>query len=63
MRRTNPERAYLVDDQIDHLRPNSSKKIYPMLPLWGYIKREWIHAAEGIALIEPEDLEKLFRGL
>jgi len=56
-------RAWFIDDQIDHLRPNRCERIYPMLAAWGYIREEWRRTAHGVELLDAAGMLELFARL
>ena len=56
-------RAFFVDDQIDHLRPNSDENVTPVLAAWGYIKEDWLTNPRGLLVLDRAAAAKLFSGL
>jgi phosphoglycolate phosphatase-like HAD superfamily hydrolase len=52
------DKAFFVDDQIDHLKGNNDPRIEPLLADWGYVKPEWLKQDE-VKIISKEKMEIL----
>jgi hypothetical protein len=61
--RSGASRAFFVDDQIDHLRPNRDRNIFPVLAAWGYIKKDWLSNPRDILVCSGDAADRLFAGL
>jgi phosphoglycolate phosphatase-like HAD superfamily hydrolase len=51
-------RALFIDDQIDHLAPESSRdpRIVGCLATWGYVQQQWLRDPLGVELLYPNRL-------
>ena len=49
------ERALFIDDQIDHLAPDSARdpRIDGCLASWGYVQKQWLEDPRGVELLYP----------
>ena len=56
-------RAYLVEDQIDHIRDNPYPEVEVRLATWGYVRPEWLTPPLAATLLTPEGFEELLDGL
>jgi phosphoglycolate phosphatase-like HAD superfamily hydrolase len=63
MRRKGIRRALFVDDQLDHLRPESQSRdaakpaVSMALASWGYLREEWLRdLPQGVELLHPAAL-------
>lgn len=56
-------RAFLLDDQIEHLSGNRDPRIQTFLCLWGYIKEEWSIGSKNIKPLTTEGFTRLINDL
>jgi phosphoglycolate phosphatase-like HAD superfamily hydrolase len=56
-------RAYLVEDQIDHIKGNTNKRVEGRLATWGYVRKEWLTPPLAAPLITPEEFLALVEDL
>jgi phosphoglycolate phosphatase-like HAD superfamily hydrolase len=49
------ERALFIDDQIDHLAPDSARdpRITGCLASWGYVQPQWLEDPRGVEVLHP----------
>ncbi len=49
------ERALFIDDQIDHLAPDSARdpRITGCLASWGYVQQQWLENPRGVEVLHP----------
>ncbi len=52
--------AVLIDDQIDHLRPNEYRHIGVVLAAWGFVKPEWI-TGNSLPVLDGNDAHEYLR--
>lgn len=50
-------KAVFIDDQIDHIKDCTDKRIECFLPSWGFVQKEWLEIAP---VIDPEQTTTLF---
>lgn len=60
---TNSNRAFFLDDQIEHLSGNRDPRIQTFLCLWGYIKEEWLTGNKDIKPLTTVDFSRLIEDL
>jgi phosphoglycolate phosphatase-like HAD superfamily hydrolase len=55
------ERALFIDDQIDHLAPESARdpRIAGFLASWGYVQQQWLQDSRGVEVLHPNQLADL----
>jgi phosphoglycolate phosphatase-like HAD superfamily hydrolase len=48
-------RALFIDDQIDHLAPESARdpRIIGCLASWGYVQQAWLEDSRGVEVLHP----------
>jgi phosphoglycolate phosphatase-like HAD superfamily hydrolase len=49
------KKALFIDDQIDHLAPDSVRdpRIVGFLASWGYVQKQWLEDPRGVELLYP----------
>ncbi len=53
------DRAFLVEDQIDHIRGNDNPRVEVRLATWGYVRKEWLAPPPAVPLVTPEGFGQL----
>jgi phosphoglycolate phosphatase-like HAD superfamily hydrolase len=51
------DKALFIDDQIDHLAPDSARdsRIIGCLASWGYVQQQWLEDSRGVELLHPSE--------